>query len=266
MEKDFAALISHAPEMEAEHADSFKADGINVRMLTLTPRDRRSDVPHVFLHGGGWYKGSSQASLGLLRRMADHCKRPFVSIDYPLSPEAPYPASIHVTRLALEALAAGNGFAGLVGASAGCHLGLGALRSDSPARAANGLFLMNPALSMRTDTWSHCAFGEEFGLTSTEMKIAVAAYAVPDTDALHDIPSMDLSGLPPVWIACGDRDPLLDDSLRAFKKIVECGGSANLDIMAGGTHGFLNQWFASKRADAMLCSALDWLEANSINT
>lgn len=275
MERDFASLAHHAPVMANERSDTLAADGIKVKTLTVTPKSCRSETPHVFLHGGAWIKGSSLASLALIRRMADHCKRPILSLDYPLAPEAPYPAAITATRAALGILAGTDGFAdtggfaGLIGASAGCHVALGALlaqRQQEQAWSTAGLLLWNPALSMQTDSWSHRAFGKGFGLTSADMKAATTVYAVPFSDPLRDIPSMDLSGLPPVWIACGDRDPLLDDSMRAFAKFTECGCDAHLEIMPGGLHGFMNHWFASKRVDEMIGTGLDWLESRTEET
>lgn len=269
MEREFSDLALRGPVMAYERTEALVADGITVQTLTVIPRTCQSKIPHVFLHGGSWFKGSSLASIGLLRQMADHCKRPILSLDYPLAPEAPYPAAIVATRAALDLLAGTGGFAGIIGASAGCHIALGALlaqRQERQALPTAGLLLWNPALSMHTDSWSHRAFGRGIGLTSAQMKEAAATYAIPDADPLRDIPSMDLSGLPPAWIACGDRDPLLDDSIRAFARLVEYGCEAHLEVLPDGQHGFINHWFASERVNEMLCTGLDWLESKTENT
>lgn len=253
-----------APLMASEHTSALDLDGRRIPTLTLTPSTCSSEVPHVFLHGGAWCMGSSRAFTGLLRRMADQCQRPVVSIDYPLSPEHPFPAAIDATMAALVALQKESGIAGLIGGSAGCHVALAAmlgLRGSGFRHGPRALLLWNPALAQRSDSWTHAAFGAGHGLTSAVMDEAYDFYAVPKEDPLHDMAASDLSGLPPTWIACGDRDPLLDDSLRAFARLISDGGEAHLSVAPGAVHGFMNNWFDDARANAAVTQALDWLES-----
>lgn len=264
MEREGIARAEHAPAMADQSQSHLAVDPYLVPTLTVTPIAPLSDIPHVFVHGGAWCMGSSLASSGLLRRMAHQCRRPILSLDYPLAPEHPYPAAIDATARAIWALAANTGIAGVIAASAGCHIALAALlrlQHSRDPRPPGAVLLWNPALTLRADSWSHHAFGEGFGLTSAQMRDAYDLYAVPKDDPHGDVAAMELAGLPPVWIACGDRDPLLDDSLRAFEGLTRAQCDAHLEIVPGAEHGFMNQWFEDARAEAAITHALDWLEA-----
>lgn len=257
------SLADHAPPMRSEVAGRIEAAGLGVPILTLTPLASRRAAPHVFVHGGAWCMGSSRVFIALLRRMADQCRRPIVSINYPLAPEHPYPAAIDAVAAALGAIAGAAGIAGLIGGSAGCHVALAALLRIRDAGAPllpRAALLWNPALTQGCESWSHRAFGTGHGLATADLREAIALYAVPPDDPLADIAAMALSGLPPTWIACGDRDPLLDDSLRAFARFCRDGVETHLSITPGATHGFMNRWFADESANQAVTQALDWIE------
>jgi acetyl esterase/lipase len=249
--------------MHSETTDVLDVGDRQISILSVSPASAASDVPHVFIHGGAWCMGSSQTFLGLLRRMADQCRRPITSIGYPLAPEHPYPAAIDALAAALERVAGARGLAGVIAGSAGCHVALGALMrlrdAGWPARP-DAMLLWNPALSQHCRSWSHVAFGTAFPPTSVALAESMALYAVPQDDPLADPDSMKLAGMPAAWIACGDRDPLLDDSLRVFRRLIEHGNAAHLTIVPGAEHGFMNRWLDDGAAQNAVTRALDWLE------
>lgn len=256
-------MARQAPVMAQEVAGYLDLGRARLPILTLTPPAPVSEMPHVFLHGGAWCMGSSRSALGLLRRMAHQCRRPIVSLDYPLAPEHPYPEAIDATARAFSILADSSGIAGVIASSAGGHVALAALMRlarSAPSNGPKAVLLWNPALALHADSWTHDAFGVGFGLTTDQMIEAYGLYGVPTDDLHRDITEMDLSGLPPVWIACGDRDPLLADSLRVFESLTRTEATAHLAIIPQAVHGFMNQWFDDTRSDAAVTHALDWLE------
>lgn len=257
------SLADRAPRMHGEQAEVLDVGDRQIPVFSVSPASVASGVPHVFVHGGAWCMGSPQTFLGLLRRMSDQCRRPIVSIGYPLAPEHPYPAAIDALAAALERVARERGLAGVIAGSAGCHVALGALMrlrdAGWPARP-DAMLLWNPALSQHCRSWSHVAFGKALQLTSAALAEAMALYAVPQDDPLADPDRMPLADMPAAWIACGDRDPLLDDSLRAFRRLTEHGNAAHLAIVPGAEHGFMNRWLDDGAAQDAVTRALDWLE------
>ena len=258
------ALADRTPRMHHEQTDVLDAGGREIPILSVSPASVASGVPHVFVHGGAWCMGSPLTFLALSRRMADQCRRPILSISYPLAPEHPYPAAIDTLAAALERIAGECGLAGVIAGSAGCHVALGALMrlrdAGRPVRP-DAMLLWNPALSQHCRSWSHVAFGEAFQPTSAALAEAMALYAVPHDDPLADPDGMPLADMPAAWIACGDRDPLLDDSLRLFRRFTELGNAAHLAIVPDATHGFMNRWLDDRAAQDAVTRALEWLES-----
>ncbi len=257
------SLADRTPPMHDEQADVLDVEGREIPILWVSPASVASGVPHVFVHGGAWCMGSPHTFIALLRRMADQCRRPILSIGYPLAPEHPYPAAIDTLAAALERIAAERGLAGVIAGSAGCHVALGALirlRDAGWTAWPDAMLLWNPALSQHCRSWSHLAFGTVYQPTSAVLAEAMALYAVPHDDPLADPDTMPLADMPAAWIACGDRDPLLDDSLRLFRHLTEHGNAAHLAIVAGATHGFMNRWLDDRAVQDAVTRALDWLE------
>lgn len=258
------ALADRTPKMDDERADVIEVGALQISVVTVSSAAVAGAVPHVFVHGGAWCMGSAHTFLGLLRRMSGQCRRPILSIGYPLAPEHPYPAAIEALAAALAKVAGNRGLAGVIAGSAGCHLALGALmrlrKAGWPARP-DAMLLWNPALSQHCRSWSHAAFGTAFQPTSAALAEAMALYAVPLDDPLADTDSLPLADMPTAWIACGDRDPLLDDSVRVFRRLTEHGIAAHLAIVPGAVHGFMNRWLDDRAAEDAVTRALDWLEA-----
>jgi acetyl esterase len=253
--------------MHSEHTGIIDVGDQRLPTLTLSSAFLATDVPHVFIHGGAWCMGSSQTFLGLLRRMAAQCRRPIVSIGYPLAPEHPYPAAIEALAMALEKVAGEHGLAGVIAGSAGCHVALGALMRlrDAGSRVRpDAMLLWNPALSQNSRGWSHFAFGTTHGPTTADLSMAIALYGVPNDDPLAEIERMPLTKMPTAWIACGDRDPLLDDSVQVFKCLTEQGVAAHLAIIPGAEHGFMNHWHTDRAAEDAVTRAINWLEAQCV--
>ena len=258
------SLADRTPPLYCERTESVAAGDLQIAFVTVSPAAAASAVPHVFVHGGAWCMGSSRTFLGLLRRMSGQCRRPILSIGYPLAPEHPYPAAIEALAAALQMVARDRGIAGVIAGSAGCHVALGALmrlRERGWPIRPDAMLLWNPALSQHCRSWSHAAFGTTLQPKSAALAEAIALYGVPPDDPLADADSLPLADMPTAWIACGDRDPLLDDSIRVFRRLTEHGIPAHLAIVPGAAHGFMNGWLDDRAADDAVTRALDWLEA-----
>jgi acetyl esterase len=254
-----------APEMAREEWQTFEVDGRSVPCLVLTPREVRSDRDHVFVHGGGWVFGSPRQTVGVTRRIAHQAKRRVVSVGYRLAPEHPYPAGIDDVVGVLDQIGQQGRLAGVMGSSAGAQIGLAAtmVQRDRGRPMPSAALMINGAFAMTTDSHSHRLHGtstESFG--SAYMRFYIEAYGVEAAEdrAYGDLTRADLSGLPPVWLSCGDIDPLLDDTLAVFANIRAAGGRPRLQVVPSRTHGFTNQWHSDPLADNALEMAVDWLE------
>ena len=227
--------------------------------LRCIPRDCKSDVAHVFCHGGGWVFGSSLQSLGLIRRIAHQARRPVVSIDYPLAPEHRYPLAVQSVATVMTQLAEEGGLAGIIGGSAGAQVALHALAQDKTAPAC-GAVLFCGAFGSTIDTWSHDSFGSVGGrLTSDTMQRFYNAYFDPAY-----APTLNLATLPPVYLSVGDCDPLLSDSLDLYRDLaLHRSVGDRLEVIPGMSHGFMNDWFRTNRVERAVEDAVSWLEDRS---
>lgn len=118
-------------EVESHLGIEFGRPGGHALLLDL---HRPVDVPHsaivLYLHGGGWMTGTRKSHAVRARRLAEHGIA-VASIDYRLSPVAPFPAQLIDVASAIDWVKReGQDFGldpnrlALWGASAGAHLAL----------------------------------------------------------------------------------------------------------------------------------------------
>ena len=84
--------------------------------------------------------------------------------------------------------------------------------------------------------------GGQYGLSIKSMNWYWDQFLSDVTDRVKPMASplaADNLSLPPVWIAVGDLDPLLDENCQLVEKIRHSGTSCDLIIVPGYTHGFL---------------------------
>lgn len=238
-----------------------------IQVLEVEPQDVGDGAPLLFVHGGGWVFGSVDQSLSLVRQIADMSKRRILSIEYSLAPENPFPIAIDEVAECLAYFGgAGHpdaiGLGGVFGLSAGSQIALAAaLRAGQSMRQLPPLALFFGAFSMRTESSSHRAFGKpDAGLSTRNMRAYIDLY-LSDEEHVRaaDMTEADLSGAPRMWLCCGDRDPLLDDTLHVFHAAIRDGIDVHLDIVPDRAHGFINNWHDDREALAALERAKNWL-------
>ena len=227
---------------------------------------------YVDIHGGGFCIGwaiqhdQANAHLALDTDIA------FVSVDYRLAPEHPYPAGPDDCEdaarwvIANAATEFGTDRVFIGGDSAGGNLALRTalvLRDAGLGASVVGLHLVygifdlsfTPSARAGTDTLVvNRAEGEMFN-----------DYYVPgrSTDELRD-PALsplyaDLSGLPPALLLVGDADMLLDDSLFLEARLRAAGNAAELVIFPDAPHGFAS--LPMTYAAVAHTRAAEWLRA-----
>lgn len=225
----------------------------------------------LYLHGGGWCVGSTRSHDGILRRLTIEAGMPVVGIDYPLAPEAPYPAALDaVAAIVRDASVLGNVLGTgqipfiIAGDSAGANLGLAAAMRMAPGAAQDilGLMLFYGSYDTILDTPSYRRFGSgRFGLSTAAMERYLRAY-VPDPAQLADPGVAPLrgrfAGLPPCFVTAAGCDPLHDDSALLRDALDRAGVETAYTRVPGVIHGYLSYAPLLPEARATLRAAGGW--------
>ena len=235
-----------------------------VRLRTFVP----DEVDSVFLHihGGGFVTGSPEMTDMLHEMLSKELNLAFVSVDYRLAPEHPYPAGPDDCETAalwlLEHAERELGSARLLigGESAGAHLAACTLlrlrdRHDAVDRfaAANlvfGIYDLSGTPSQRETT-------EQPDLLTVEQIEYFTELFTPGRSAEErrdpDISPLyaDLHGLPPALFSVGADDHLVDDTLYMAARWELAENPAELLVYPEGPHGCIGmpslfeRWFAT---------------------
>lgn len=210
----------------------------------------------VYIHGGGFVVGSPDTHDRITRMLADRTGAVVVSVDYPLSPEAKYPAALEacvsVARY-LHEQGAAHGIDGedlsFAGDSGGANLSLASflyLRDeDGDASFVRSLLLFYGMYGLK-DSRSYRLYGGPWdGMDAADMDYYFDCYCA---DKASDLESPYLNcfnadlerDVPPCYIAAARYDPLLDDSLLLAEMLETAGLRCELEVFDGVLHAFLH--------------------------
>ncbi|MFN3616063.1 MAG: alpha/beta hydrolase fold domain-containing protein [Rubrimonas sp.] len=205
----------------------------------------------VHVHGGGWTLGAPDQfdrwNLGLSRDSG----AAVISLPYRLAPENPWPAPIDDVVAGLAwALGAAGALAGagrivVTGESAGAHLALLALqrlRGTPGFDRIAGASLFYGCYDLRM-TPSMARWGARKLVLSTPTVDWFIDNLTAGDRALRADPAAspllgDVAGLPPVQLAVGTADPLVDDTLFLAGRLAAAGAAPQVHVAPGGVHAF----------------------------
>ena len=206
----------------------------------------------IFIHGGGWVLLRPDAFDHVCEDIAVQLGCKVVSLDYPLAPQAPCPQALDACVEAVRHLKA-HGVPGLAvagptyigGDSAGANLSLGTLirlKGDPASPDAGVLFY--GAFDNDHTTRSHTVYGDgRFYLSTADMDWywryytdGVSAEALAWARPI----GADLSGLPPLFLAAAELDPLRDDTVNLAERLAAAGIRHELHLIPGALHGCIN--------------------------
>jgi acetyl esterase len=245
-----------------------------LRVRVLHPRPEPVHPALIYLHGGGWTFLDLDTHERLMRELAAASGWAVVAVDYPLAPEAPFPAAIeHVAALVRllrregAALGLDPGRIALAGDSAGANLALAtalALR-DAGEDPGSALLLAYGVYDSDLERPSYRRFGDgTYPLAATRMAWFWSNY-VPDP-ALRRHPLVapchaDLAALPPTRLLIADADILCDENLEIAERLRAAGNRCTATVHLGTTHAFLEAARSSSLARRAILDAGAWLQA-----
>ncbi|MGI8608883.1 MAG: alpha/beta hydrolase [Candidatus Dormibacteria bacterium] len=205
----------------------------------------------LFVHGGGYVMGRIQhfdLHCGELARGAG-CL--VASLDYRLAPEEPYPAALDDCYAALEFLATSAGRFGcdsrrlaVSGTSAGAGLAaaltLAVRDRGGPALALQSLEA--PMLDHRGTTPSSRNLAPPKAWNREANELAWQAYLGPMKEGpvsqyASPARAVDLTGLPPAYLAVSALELFLDETVDYARRLVAAAVPVELHVYPNGFHG-----------------------------
>lgn len=195
----------------------------------------------LFLHGGGWYRGSAEDERKLGMQLAE-AGAVVVNLDYALAPEHPFPAALDdvadATAWIGEEIAAYGGdpdSVAICGASSGANLAAAAINRAGATPAGSPF----------------CAWLGFYGLYDAAPLAAIDPNPVPEAylgrgwreqleDPLVSPIRGELAAFPPSYLACGAEDLALRQTLAMTGELAASGVPTTASVVAGADHVFLN--------------------------
>ncbi|AKV00379.1 Esterase/lipase [Labilithrix luteola] len=206
------------------------------------PRGAPNGTALLYLHGGGYTNGSAHAFRGMASQLASRAGLRTFVLDYPLTPESPFPAAYEMAIATLGWLSQrGVGSLSVAGDSAGGGLALatvaGAVRG-APAPRIVGCLTFSAWVDM-TLKGSTIDFADPVLVTGglqryARMYAGDHARLDPRASPLFDIPFR----MPPLLLQVGTEEQLLDDSHRYAHAAAAAGNDVELDVFDGMHHVF----------------------------
>jgi acetyl esterase/lipase len=204
---------------------------------------------YLHLHGGGHVLGRAHHSDERNEQIARLQSLAVVSVDYRLAPEHPYPegpddceaAAIWLARNAKAEF--GSDRIAIGGESAGANLAAITLVRMRDRQGFTGFAAANLVFGVfdLSGTPSVQNWGDlELVLSAKTMRWFGDHYVPANRRREPDVSPLyaDLHDLPPALFTVGTLDPLLDDSLFMYARWLAAGNGAELQVYAGGVHGF----------------------------
>jgi acetyl esterase/lipase len=206
----------------------------------------------MYLHGGGWRRGSRREGPGPLSPTSS---RSFVrlaergiavaSIDYRLSGEATFPAQLHDIASACRWVRQQVTFAGVplvfFGVSAGGNMAaLAGLDASVGAKAVVAWYAATDLLALPDDL-AEVGGDDDRGPDSREaLLLGARVFDVPDLARAASPVALVRADAPPFLLLHGDADVLVPirQSVRLHEALIEAGGSSVFEVVPGYNHMF----------------------------
>ena len=209
------------------------------------PKTSKSNKVFLYFHGGGYSTCSWQTHRSLIGRLSRESGMKTLAVNYRLAPQNPFPAavedSVKAYRFLLQTYTPENIVIG--GDSAGGGLCMATLLSIKQQDIAmpSRVMAMSPWLDLSVPSEElQQDFHNDPMLDGRAVKVWAERY-LQTTHPHNPLASPvygDLAGLPPMLIHVGEREMLLDDTVRFVERAREAGVEAHLQIWPSMVHVF----------------------------
>lgn len=204
----------------------------------------------VFFHGGGYVLGSIATHERLCRRLVEESGCGFLSVEYRLAPEHPFPAAVGDAFAAVEwagknpDAVEGDGRIAVAGDSAGGNLAAVAalMAADRGGPGLDYQLLLYPSVGVEPD---HDSVQDHTGLVLSDEDMSwfrdcYFGSEVHQRNPYADpIEARDLSGVPPATVLTAGFDPLRDGGKAYAERLVGDGVTTRYVNYEDMVHGFL---------------------------
>jgi acetyl esterase len=237
--------------MESVRDVELALEGRTLRARLYAPLGGESKALVIYFHGGGFVVGDLDTHDRLCRRLSSDTRMRFLSVDYRLAPEHPFPAGIDDAVDTIRyVIAHGSDFddAGaeiiVMGDSAGATLmtvACALTRGENLGIAAQ--VVIYPTLGPELFTDSVHEYGQGHTLDIDHLRYDYGLYLNGWTD--HSDPRVtplmfeDLTGAPPAIVVVAECDPLRDEAVAYAGLLEHFGVRVELLEAKGMIHGFL---------------------------
>ncbi len=243
--RSFVNLIDDATfeQLRTPYSMEDRVIGGVTALWSTPPQLEHEEKVMIFIHGGGWIVNTRKAQLGLQTAVASSLGVRVVSIEYPLSPENPYPAALDDIVTAYRGIISEYGAenAGLFGTSAGGGLTLATLlrlKADGvPLPAASAA--LSPGADMTASGYLFRAVGlQDPVLPPYGVYAAIQGY-VGDADPTDPLVSPvfgDYTDVTPLFLLSGTAEILASDAIRVAARARGQGVDVTLLVSDGMWH------------------------------
>lgn len=222
-----------------------------IAVRAYRPAGQRGALPVLlWMHGGGLVIGNVAQDDLLVGELVESVGCAVVSVEYRLAPEHPYPVPLEDCYTALRWVAEQPDFdrtrIAIGGASAGAGLAaaLALLARDRAEVWPMFQMLLYPMLDDRNIAPASAVLPDTLVWSRDNNRIGWNAY-LDGAAGSEEGPrygaaarAVNLSGLPPAYIAVGELDLFLDEDIDYARRLLAAGVAAELHVYPGAYHGF----------------------------
>jgi acetyl esterase len=240
----------------------------------------------VWIHGGGWVRGTLDSAGGMARGLARRANCLVVSVDYRQAPEHPFPAAFEDAYAAVEWVHEHAGRLGgdteriaVGGHSAGGNLSAAVALAARDRGADLGLgaqLLLNPVLDFDFTTESYRRFDLDFWtgvcppgaggypLSREDMHWYRERYVARAVDEqnpyLAPLRARSVAGVPPALVVTCELDPLREEGLAYADRLEEAGVEVQARNYPAVFHSYLPKFRDLAGADERLDAVAAYLQ------